>query len=86
MAQGAGFQELHLELHIDVIPSPIPSWEAFLKSSPHPLGPPLSIILAEQFSVEERQLFETVMRPVVEDPRSLTTDRAAYLTACKPAR
>jgi ubiquinone/menaquinone biosynthesis C-methylase UbiE len=85
VAQGAGFKELHLELHIDVIPSPIPNWEAFLKSSPHPLAPPLSIILAEQFSVEERQLFETVMRPVVEDPRSLTTDRAAYLTACKPA-
>ena len=85
MAQGAGFDELHLELHIDVIPSPIPNWEAFLKSSPHPLAPPLSIILAKQFSVEERQLFETVMRPVVEDPRSLTTDRAAYLTARRPA-
>jgi ubiquinone/menaquinone biosynthesis C-methylase UbiE len=85
VAQGAGFEELHLELHIDVIPSPIPNWEAFLKSSPHPLAPPLSIILAEQFSVEERQLFETVMRPLVEDPRALTTDRAVYLTARKPA-
>lgn len=84
VAQGAGFDELHLELHIDVIPSPIPNWEAFLKSSPHPLAPPLSIILAEQFSVEERQLFENVMRPLIEDPRSLATDRAAYLTARKP--
>lgn len=85
IAQGAGFEELHLELHIDVIRSPIPSWEAFLKSSPHPLAPPLSIILAEQFSAEERQVFESVMRPLVEDPRLLTTDRAAYLTGRKPA-
>lgn len=84
VAQAAGFEELHLELHIDIIPSPIPSWQAFLESSPHPLAPPLSTILAEQFSAEERQLFESVMRPLVEDPRSLTTDRAAYLTARKP--
>lgn len=84
VAQGVGFEELHLELHIDVIPSPIPNWEAFLKSSPHPLAPPLSIILEEQFSAEERQVFESVMRPLVEDPRSVTTDRAAYLTARKP--
>jgi SAM-dependent methyltransferase len=85
VAQAAGFEALHLELHIDVIPSPIPNWQAFLESSPHPLAPSLSVILAEQFSVGERQVFESVMRPLVEDPRSLTTDRAAYLTARKPA-
>lgn len=84
VAQGAGFEELHLELHIDMIPSPIPNWQAFLDSSPHPLAPPLSVILAEQFSVEERQMFESLMRPLVENPRSLATDRAAYLTARKP--
>lgn len=86
VAQATGFVELHLELHIDVLPSPIPNWQAFLKSSPHPLAPPLSVILAEQFSAEERQLFEAVMRPQVEDPKSLATDRAAYLTARKPSR
>lgn len=84
VAQGVGFEELHLELHIDLIRSPIPNWQAFLESSPHPLAPPLSIILAEQFTVEERQVFESVMRPLVEDPRSLSTDREAYLTASKP--
>jgi arsenite methyltransferase len=85
MAQGLGFEELHLELHIDVIPAPIPNWQAFLKSSPHPLAPPLSRILAEQFSAEERKLFEAIMRPVVEDPRTVATDRIAYLTGRKPA-
>ena len=86
VAQTVGFEDLHLELHIDLIPSPIPTWQAFLESSPHPLAPPLSVILAEQFSAEERQIFEAVMRPQIEDPRSLTTDRVAYLTARKPAR
>jgi ubiquinone/menaquinone biosynthesis C-methylase UbiE len=84
VAQAVGFEELHLELHIDLIPSPIPNWQAFLKSSPHPLAPPLSVILAEQFSAEERQIFEAVMRPQIEDVRSLSTDRVAYLTARKP--
>ena len=84
VAQAAGFDELHLELHIDVIRAPIPTWQAFLESSPHPLAPPLSVILAEQFSAEERQLFERVMRPLIEDPRSVATDRVAYLTARKP--
>ena len=84
LAHVAGFDELHLEFHIDVIPSIVPSWQAFLDSSPHPLAPPLSVILAEQFNAEERKLFESVMRPVVEDPHAVVTERIAYLSACKP--
>jgi arsenite methyltransferase len=86
MAGASGFDELHLELHIDVIPSIIPSWQAFLESSPHPLAPPLSLILAEQFSAEERQLFEAVMRPEVESRRTMVTERIAYLAARKPIK
>ena len=84
LAQAAGFTELHLELHIDIMPSIVRSWEVFLNSSPHPLAPPLSVIMAEQFTPEERQLFERNMRPVVEDPKSVTADRMLYLTARKP--
>lgn len=83
-AHTAGFDELHLELHIDVVPSLVPNWQAFLESSPHPLAPPLSLILAEQFSAEERETFEAVMRPVVEDCNALVTERIAYLSARKP--
>lgn len=83
-AQIAGFSELHLELHIDTLPSIVRTWEVFIKSSPHPLAPPLSIIMSEQFSAQERQLFERSMRPVVEDPKAVTTDRMLYLTAKKP--
>lgn len=83
-AQNAGFVDIHLELHIDVVPSIVHSWEAFINSSPHPLAPPLSTILAEQFTPAERELFERSMRPVLEDPTSVSIDRMSYLTARKP--
>lgn len=83
-AQSAGFVDLHLELHIDVGPTIFRTWESFINSSPHPLAPPLSAIMAGQFTPEERQLFERSMRPVVEDPKGVATDRMLYLTARKP--
>lgn len=83
-AQKAGFTELHLELHIDIQPSIVRSWDVFINSSPHPLAPPLSAIMAEQFTPEERQLFERSLRPAVEDPKAVSTDRMLYLTAKKP--
>lgn len=83
-AQSVGFVDIHLELHIDVLPSVVRSWDAFINSSPHPLAPPLSVIMAEQFTPEERELFERSMRPVVEDPKAVSTDRMVYLIARKP--
>jgi arsenite methyltransferase len=82
--QESGFAAIHLELHIDVMPSIITSWEVFLGSSPHPLAPPLKDILAEQFSAAERQLFEQILRPTIEAGKYVTTDRIAYLNAIKP--
>lgn len=82
--RGCGFVGIHLELHIDVTPSLIASWEVFLGTSPHPWAPPLSIILAEQFSEDERQLFERIVRPTVESGQVLNTERIVYLNATKP--
>jgi ubiquinone/menaquinone biosynthesis C-methylase UbiE len=84
LAQGCGFVRIHLELHVDAQPSPITSWDVFLGTSPHPWAAPLRSILAEQFSAEERQLFELALRPVVEGGQSLVTDRIVYLSAEKP--
>lgn len=80
----SGFVEIHLELHIDMLPSIITSWEVFLAGSPHPWAPPLSTVLDEQFTPEERQLFEQIMRPIVESPDATTTTRIAYLNAVRP--
>jgi ubiquinone/menaquinone biosynthesis C-methylase UbiE len=80
----SGFVEIHLELHIDMMPSIVNSWEVFLGVSPHPWAPPLNTVLHEQFTAEEREIFEQVMRPTVESPDAVTTTRVAYLSAVKP--
>lgn len=80
----ARFDPVHLELHIDTVPARFTSWQAFLESSPHPWAPPLSDILAQQFTEPERQLFETKMRPMVESGQTSTVIRTAYANAIKP--
>jgi len=83
-ARNSGLADIHLELHIDVFPSLITSWEVFLDNSPHPWAPPLRRILAERFNTEERALFEQMVRPTVESGKNIATDRIAYLNARKP--
>jgi arsenite methyltransferase len=83
--RGAGFAEIHLQLHIDVAPSLITSWQVFLNSSPHPWAPPLSVILAEQFTADERQFFEQIVRPTVESGTNFTAERIVYLNATRHA-
>jgi ubiquinone/menaquinone biosynthesis C-methylase UbiE len=84
MVRRAGFAEIHLQLHIDVVPSLVNSWDVFLGSSPHPWAPSLKQILAQRFTSEEREFFEQMMRPAVESGGNVTTDRATYLQAQRP--
>lgn len=83
-AQASGFAGIHLEFHIDTVSSVVTSWESFLDSSPHPWAPSLGAILADQFTAEERQFFEPVLRAMVEASQFGATSRIAYLTARKP--
>jgi arsenite methyltransferase len=82
----ANFVRPHMELHIDMFPSPITSWEAFLNTSPHPLAPTLKQILDAQFNDDERRLFEAGMRRHLESQQAQCIERMAYLTATKAAR
>ena len=84
MVRGAGFGQIHLQLHIDVAPSLITSWDVFLGTSPHPWAPSLKQILAEQFTPDDVEFFEHLIRPTVESGKNVTTDRAVYLQAQKP--
>jgi arsenite methyltransferase len=79
----AGFTRIHLELHMDLLPSILPSWDVFVESSPHPWAPPLSAILADRFSAQERRTFESFLRPLLESGQALAVARTAYLTAVK---
>lgn len=84
MVRTTGFAQIHLQLHIDVVPSLITSWDVFLGSSPHPWAPSLKQILAEQFTLDERQLFEQMVRSTVESGNNITTERSVYLQARTP--
>ena len=82
----AGFEQTHLELHIDSVAAKFTSWQAFLESSPHPWAPPLADILTQQFTEQERQVFATAMRPMVESGQISTVMRTIYATAVKTAQ
>jgi ubiquinone/menaquinone biosynthesis C-methylase UbiE len=84
MVRGAGFSQIHLELHIDVVPSLITSWDVFVGSSPHPWAPSLKQIFAEKFTPDEREFFESMVRPTVESGKNFTNDRVMYLQTQKP--
>jgi len=80
----SGFAQIHLQLHIDMVPSLITSWDVFLGHSPHPWAPSLTQILTEQFTAEERQFFEQKVRPGVESGKNIATERTVYLQAIRP--
>lgn len=82
--RNAGFLDVHLELHIDLNPYGIHSWETFLRTSPHPLASSNHVILQQQFIPEERALFEQVLRPTIESPDAAGISRTVYVTAMKP--
>ena len=83
-AQAAGFSEIHMEFHIDLLPFSMTSWEAVLSSSPHPWAKPLNVILEEQFTAEERQILKQALLQTLSAPNSVAVERIAYLTATKP--
>jgi Methyltransferase domain len=56
-----------------------PSW----KARPIPGHPPLTDILAQQFTQQERQIFESAMRPKVESGQVPTVIRTVYSTAMR---
>lgn len=80
----ANFVEIHLELHIDMVPADPRPWEVFVNSAPHPWAPSLQTVLEERFTPEERQFLELRLRPLVESGRQLGGLPIAYLTAVKP--
>lgn len=82
-AQDIGFADIHMELHIDVRPFQVSSWEVFVATAPHPLAPTLEFILSNHFTNAERRQFESVLRPLIESGGLSVDDRVAYLTATR---
>ncbi|MDE8346259.1 MAG: class I SAM-dependent methyltransferase [Acidocella sp.] len=83
MAREAGFGEVDLTLHMQARQAPAVQWEVFLARTPHPRAPSLAEIMASRFDAAERDLFEQIMRPVVEAGGRPGVNRLVYMKAVK---
>jgi len=81
--QSAGFVEIHLELHIDVMRQAPTPWDTYIDIAPRPGSPTLREVLAERLSAAEQRQLEDAIRPLVESGQHLTREATAYLTAFK---
>jgi arsenite methyltransferase len=84
LMQKAGFAEIHLELHIDIVKAiPVP-WETFIDIAPLPGTPTLRELFSSHFSDIEQRQFEEGLRKQVESGQIMERSTIAYLTARKP--
>ena len=85
-AEGAGFERIHLECHIDVEPGSLTrtiSIDALLGSSPNPHAPTLSETIAEALDPPERERFIAHLARSIERGDGVRRSAVAYLTATK---
>jgi ubiquinone/menaquinone biosynthesis C-methylase UbiE len=79
----AGFREIHLELHIDIVKAiPVP-WDTFIDIAPRPGTPTLRELFSSHFSAIEQSQFEGGLRRQVESGERTERSTIAYLTARK---
>lgn len=97
-AEKAGFPEVQMDAHFQVISYPeslplppeaactVPSgnqWESFVRSSPNPLAPTLEEAMAAALTPEEAERFTAHLRPLVEAMRMVNRAEYIYLWAVK---
>jgi ubiquinone/menaquinone biosynthesis C-methylase UbiE len=84
--QSAGFVDIHLEFHIDVMRQASIPWDTYIDIAPRPGSPTLREVFAANLSRQEQRQLEQVLRPLVEAGLHRTREATAYLTASKAAR
>jgi len=82
--QGAGFIEIHLELHIDIMRQAAVAWDTYIDIAPRPGSATLREVFATQLSAAELGELERTLRPMVESGLHRSREAIAYLTAIKP--
>lgn len=81
--QKAGFEEIHLELHIDIATTSAIPWDTFIDTAPRPGAPTLRELFSSSFSDIEQRQFEGSLRAQVESGQLSERNTIAYLTARK---
>jgi hypothetical protein len=84
MAERAGFDEVNLELQIEVKPhAEKVSWESWLRTAPNPEAPTPEEAMAEALTLAEAERFAAHIRPLVEAGQGTSRCAVAYLWAVK---
>jgi SAM-dependent methyltransferase len=81
--QRAGFEEIHLEFHIDIRRQAVVPWDTYIDAAPRPGAPTLREVFAKHLSEQEQAQLEEGLRPLVESGNHKSRDTTAYLTARK---
>jgi SAM-dependent methyltransferase len=84
-AEAAGFDEIHLELRIDVRRAPRRPWAAVLNVAANPLVPTLAEAMSQALTAEETDRLSAHLRPQIEQGRGKQRIAIAYLSARRPA-
>jgi ubiquinone/menaquinone biosynthesis C-methylase UbiE len=86
LAEGAGFDRIHLECHIDIEPAAhmrAIGLETLLDIAPNPLAPTLREALDDALDAPERERFLTAFGRVVREEEPRVRTAVAYLAARK---
>ncbi|MEA2149673.1 MAG: arsenite methyltransferase [Solirubrobacteraceae bacterium] len=86
LAEGAGFERIHLECHIDVEPSSLmraPSVDLLLDTAPNPLAPTVRESIAAALTAPERERFVAHLAEVIAAGDPIRRSALAYLVATK---
>jgi hypothetical protein len=83
LAEGSGFTEVHLKLRVDVKPPEPMRWEAYANMAFNPRIPTLTEVMERVLDANERTLYESHLRPLVEEGRGSRRTASAYLWALK---
>jgi len=85
-AEHAGFDEVRLELEVEVKPEPTwhtRDWDVFVNSSPNPLLPTFAEAMAARLTPEEIERVTAKLRPQVERGEGMTRFASCFLLARK---
>jgi arsenite methyltransferase len=83
-ADTAGFNEIYLELNIEVKPIPEKTtWEQFLHYTANPKVPSIEEAMQETLQPEEINIFTGHLRPLVEQGQGIRRGALAFLWATK---
>jgi arsenite methyltransferase len=83
MVREAGFDEVHMQLDVHVMPTPARSWDAMLNTAWNPKVPTGAEALDEALTPDERERFTAHLRPLVETGEGVGRTAVAWVWAVK---